>query len=111
MFKKRNKLKNDDSNIQPNEDLAVDKIAEYQNVFTPEKDAGYRGLLAAYQAKIEVRLIVQKDDEETEEITGTISHYDENYSQLVLVVANTLRRLTFDQIIEVVGAESEESTD
>ena len=102
MFKKRNK-KNEESNIQPNEDLAVDKIGDYQNVFTKEKDAGYRGLLAAYQEKKEVRLLITKENDETEEVAGTISHYDENYSQLVVVVNNALRRLTFDQIIEVIS--------
>jgi len=99
MFKKRNK-KMDESAIQPNEALEIDDFAEYQNVFTKEKDAGYRGLLAASNAKTLVRLVVQKNDEETEEIEGTISHYDENYSQLVVVVGNSLKRLTFDQIVD-----------
>ena len=101
MFKKRNKLKNEESNIQPNEALEIDSLAEYQNVFTQKKDAGYRGLLAAYEAKAEVLLVIKKDDEETEEVSGTISHYDENYSQLVVVAGNTLKRLTFDQITSV----------
>jgi len=101
MFKKRNKLKNEESNIQPNEMLEIDNLADYQNVFTQKKGAGYRGLLAAYEAKADVVLVTNKDNGETEEVNGTISHYDENYSQLVVVAGNTLKRLTFDQIIEV----------
>lgn len=101
MFKKRNK-KNEESSLQPNEALAIDDFSEYQNIYTPAADTGYRGLLAAYQAKAIVRLLVQNATETTEEVVGTISHYDENYSQLVVVVGNSLKRLTFDQIIDVV---------
>ena len=100
MFKKRNRNKLEESNLQPNEALEIDAFSEYQNVFTKGKDAGYRGLLAASNAKTLVRLVVQKSEEETEELEGTVSHYDENYAQLVLVVENSLRRLTFDQIID-----------
>jgi len=101
MFKKRNK-NIEESNLQPNEALEIGAFSEYQNVFTPEADTGYRGLLAAYQAKATVRLLIQNVDETTEEVVGTISHYDENYSQLVVVVGNSLKRLTFNQIIDVV---------
>ena len=104
MFKKRNK-KIEDSNIQPNEALEIDAFADYQNVYTKEADTGYRGLLAAYQAKAPVKLVIQKEEGETEEVAGTISHYDENYSQLVVVAGNALKRLTFDQIVDVLVEE------
>lgn len=100
MFKKRSK-KNEESALQPNEALSVDSIASYQNVFTKEKDTGHFGLLTAYQEKTTVTLVVE-NEEDTETITGTISHYDENYSQLVMIVENSLKRLTFDQIVDVI---------
>ena len=101
MFKKRNK-KIEESTLKPNEALEIDAFSKYQNNYTPEADTGYRGLLVAYQTKAVVRLLVQNANETTEEVVGTISHYDENYSQLVVIVGNSMKRLTFDQIIDVV---------
>jgi len=113
--KKRSRYKYAESAIKPNVELAIDDIADYQHVIKKEQDSGYKGLKAAFVDKSEVRLIVQKSDENDEEIVGTISHYDDNYSQLVVITGNSLKRLTFDQIVDVHllngGTQNEETSE
>jgi len=104
MFKKitrrRSRYKYEESALKPNVELAIDDIADYQNIIKKEQDLGYKGLKTAFKDKSEVRLIVQKTDDVEEVITGTISHYDDNFSQLVVIAGNSLKRLTFEQIID-----------
>ena len=104
MFKmitrKQKRYKYEESALKPNVELAIDDIADYQHVIRKEQDLGYKGLKVAFTDKSTVRLVVQRS-EGHEEIVGTISHYDDNYSQLVIIAGNSLRRLTFDQIVDV----------
>lgn len=102
MFKFKKKYQDEVSNIQPNEELQVDDFGDYKNVFVKDVDPGHLGLLDAYKNKQRVRIKIKNDEDATEEIVGTISHYDDNYSQLVVVAGNTLKRLTFDQIEDVI---------
>jgi hypothetical protein len=107
MFKKitrkrsRYKYKYEESTIKPNVDLAINDIADYQNIIKKEQDSGYKGLKNAFTDKSVVKLVVRKDDGDNEEIMGTISHYDDNFSQLVIITGNSLKRLTFNQIEDV----------
>jgi len=105
MFKKiarkKNQLKYQESTIKPNVDLAIDTLADYQNVFEKATDSGYLGLKDAFEQKLTVRLLTLNAEEVQEEIVGAISHYDEQFSQLVVMSGNTLKRLTFDRILEV----------
>lgn len=100
MFKKRrnNRHKYEESALKPNVELAIDDFADYQHVFRKERDLGYKGLLAAFTDKAEVKLEIVDGSGQAELVTGVISHYDENYSQLVIVSDNNLKRLRFDQI-------------
>jgi len=119
MFKRktrriRNK-KHVESLIKPNVELAIDELIEYKQVVRKERDLGYKGLFAAFSDKAQVKLIISTGDDQSEQITGTISHYDENYSQLVVVNGNSLKRLTFEQILDVQfpdgGLKNEELSD
>ena len=105
MFKKitrkQKRYKYEESALKPNVDLAIDDIADYQHVIKKEQDSGYKGLKVAFTNKSTVKLVVQNGDAHHEEIVGTISHYDDNYSQLVMITGNSLKRLTFDQIVDV----------
>jgi len=98
--KNKYRYKYKESALKPNVELAIDDIADYQHVVKKEQDLGYMGLQAAFANKSVVRLVVLNDHGDNEEITGTISHYDDNYSQLVLITGNSLKRLTFAQIVE-----------
>ena len=89
-----------ESVIKPNVELAIDDLSVYQRVFKKERDLGYKGLQGAFSDKAVVKLTVSKDDDHSEEITGIISHYDETYSQLIVLSGNSLKRLTFAQIID-----------
>ena len=99
--KKRTKYKYEESAIKPNVELAIDDLADYQQVFKKEQDLGYKGLQVAFENKATVKLTVFSDEKDHEEFVGTISHYDENYAQLVMITGSTLKRLTFDRIIDV----------
>jgi len=113
--KKKSRYKYEESAIKPNVDLAIDDIAYYQHVIKKEQDSGYKGLKTAFLDKSVVKLVVRKNDGDNEEIIGTISHYDDNFSQLVVITGNNLKRLTFDQIIDAQfldgGIQDEELSD
>ena len=103
MFKKitkKRKYKYEESAIKPNADFAIDDISDYQHVIKKEQDSGHKGLKLAFADKSAVKLVVQKSDGDNEEIIGTISHYDDNFSQLVILTGNSLKRLTFNQIVD-----------
>ena len=102
MFKKikRKKYKYEESALKPNIDLAIDDISDYRHVIKKEQDSGHKGLKAAFTDKSTVRLVVRKNDGDNEEVEGIISHYDDNFSQLVVVIGNSLKRLTFNQILD-----------
>ena len=98
--KKRSRYKYEESPLKPNADLEIDNIADYQHVIKKEQDSGHKGLRAAFADKSAVRLFVKKNNGDSEEIVGTISHYDDNFSQLVVITGNSLKRLTFNQIVD-----------
>ncbi|MCL1990964.1 MAG: YolD-like family protein [Defluviitaleaceae bacterium] len=104
MFKKiarkRNRHKYEESTIKPNVELAIDDLADYQQVIKKERDLGYKGLQGAFSDKATVKLTVVDSEGNNEEVTGVISHYDDTYSQLVIVNGNNLKRLTFEQIVD-----------
>jgi len=114
-MRKRKRYKYEESALKPNVDLEIDDIADYQRVIKKQRGQGYKGLEAAFTNRSVVKLVVQKDDSDNEEVTGTISHYDDKFSQLVVITGNSLKRLTFDQIIDVTllngGEQSEELSD
>jgi len=101
LSKKRSKYTYEESAITPNVELAIDDLADYQQVFKKEQDLGYKGLQVAFENKSSVSLTILNHAGVNEQIVGTISHYDDNYAQLVVVAGHTLKRLTFDQIIAV----------
>jgi len=90
-----------ESLFKPNVQLEIDDRAEYQQIIRKERNLGYKGLYAAFTDKVKVKLIILTDDDQSEQVIGTVSHYDENYSQLVIMSGNSLKRLTFDKIIDV----------
>ena len=98
--KKRNRYKYEESAIKPNADFGIDDISDYQHVIKKEQDLGHKGLKVAYIDKSAVRLVIQKNNGDNEEVIGTISHYDDNFSQLVVLTGNSLKRLTFNQIVD-----------
>jgi len=104
--KKNKRYKYKESALKPNMDLAIDSFSEYQNVFEKERCTGFKGLRQAFEMKSVLKLVIQTEDGQ-EEVTGIISHYDELYSQLVMVFGSSLKRLTFDKIIDVDFLEGE----
>jgi len=100
MMKKR-KHKDEESIIKPNVELAIDDISDYRHVLKSDPDLGYKGLKRMFENREQVRLVVVKSAEERDVVEGIISHYDESYGQLVVVSGNSLKRLVFDQIVDV----------
>lgn len=87
--------------IAPNVKLDVDNLSEYNQIVTSKKDFGYKGLKRAYEEKLVVDLVITTKEEATDSLKGVISHYDETYEQLLIVVDSNLKRVAFNQIIEV----------
>ena len=101
-FKKSNRVNMEENIIEPNAELDLDGIDGYRKVaIAREKDLGYKGLKKALEDKTLVRLQIVRNDEELDYVEGKISHYDENFNQLVIVSNNALKRFVFDQILEV----------
>jgi len=100
LTKSRSRQKYVESALKPNEALAIDDLNEYRNVYKKERDLGYKGLYGAFSDKVSVKLKILNKDGDNEEVTGTISHYDDNFSQLVIRTGHSLKRFTFDQIID-----------
>ena len=101
IIRKKSRFQDSESAIKPNDHLAIDDIADYRNVIEKVEDTGHYGLKGAFLEKEDVVLTIQKNEEENEAINGTITHYDDNFSQLMLNTSNGLRRVTFSQIIDV----------
>jgi len=89
------------SMIQPNDALNINDLSKYTQVMMNKEDSGFKGLKRAFDKKLPVSLVLKEQDGEQVSVTGTISHYDENFEQLVLVVGNSLKRASFNQILEV----------
>jgi len=100
IIKKRSSKKIEESLFEPNVALAIDELAVYQQVVKKERDLGYKGLQGAFLDKVVVHLTVLNKEDHSEEVTGVISHYDDFYSQLIVVNGNRLKRLTFEQIVD-----------
>lgn len=88
------------SMIQPNDSLNVENRDKYTQVIKSEEDAGFKGLKRAFEQKSLVNVLISEESGETTSVTGTISHYDENYEQLLLIIDGTLKRVVFSQIQE-----------
>ena len=97
----KHKNKEKESIIEPNVEFAIDDISDYGTIFKSDPDLGYKGLKKMFEDRVLIRLEVNKNPEERDIVEGTISHYDDSYGQLVVVSGNSLKRLVFDQIIDV----------
>jgi len=101
MNKRFSREKPAQSMIQPNDALNINDLSKYAQVMMNKDDLGFKGLKRAFTQKLPVALVISEKNGEQTSVTGTISHYDENYEQLVLVVGNSLKRASFNQIVEV----------
>ena len=101
LLRKRIRHKDEESMIKPNVELAIDDISDYRNVLKSDPDYGYKGLKKIFEERQVVRLVVSRNADERVVIEGTISHYDDAYGQLVIVSGNSLKRLVFNQIVDV----------
>ena len=70
-------------------------------VITNKETTGYKGLRRAFEEKLPVQLTVADDNGDSFEVAGTISHYDEHYEQLLVITDSTLKRVVFNQILDV----------
>lgn len=101
IMKKRTKHKDEESIIKPNVELGIDDISDYRHVLKSDPDLGYKGLKKMFEERELVRFVVTDNTGERDVVEGTISHYDDAYGQLVVVSGNSLKRLVFDQIVDV----------
>jgi len=100
-LKKKRRNKSEKMALEVNTKLEVDDISEYKNIFKDGEDTGFKGLKKIAKNRELVRLVATISDDENIEIEGTITHYDDLYNQLVVVSNGVLKRLVFDQIINV----------
>lgn len=89
------------SMIQPNDALNINDLSKYTQIMMNKEDAGFKGLKRAFDKKLPVSLVIAETNGEQVSVRGTISHYDENFEQLVLIVGNSLKRASFNQILDV----------
>ena len=87
--------------IQPNDALNLEDLSKYMQVITNKETTGYKGLRRAFEEKLPVQLTVADDNGDSFEVAGTISHYDEHYEQLLVITDSTLKRVVFNQILDV----------
>jgi len=87
--------------IQPNASLNVSDLSKYAQTIPSKDTYGYKGLKRAFNNELEVEIIIADENENRISLKGVISHYDEKYEQLLLVVGSSLKRVVFNQIIEV----------
>jgi hypothetical protein len=98
-FSRNTKLQQ--SIIQPNASININDLSKYAQTI-PNKDIlGFKGLKRAFNNELEVEIIVSDENDNRQPIKGRISHYDEKYEQLLVVVGSSLKRVVFNQIIEV----------
>jgi len=93
--------KYEQSIIQPNASLNVENRSKYAQMIPNKDNSGYKGLKRAFTNEIPVEIIISVEDNQTQSIKGIISHYDEKYEQLLVVVDASLKRVVFNQIVEV----------
>ena len=55
----------------------------------------------AFDEKLPVELTVTDENGDSFVVSGTISHYDEHYEQLLVITDSTLKRVVFNQITDV----------
>lgn len=89
------------SMIQPNDALNLEDLSKYTQVITNKETSGYKGLKRAFDDKLPVQLTVADENGESFVVSGTISHYDEHYEQLLVITDSTLKRVVFSQIVDV----------
>ena len=89
------------SMIQPNDALNLDDLSKYTQIITNKENLGFKGLKRAFDEKLPVEITINDENGETSCVTGTISHYDEHYEQLLVITDSTLKRVVFSQIIDV----------
>ena len=89
------------SMIQPNDALNLDDLSKYTQVIATKETLGYKGLRRAFDEKLPVELTVTDENGDSFVVSGTISHYDEHYEQLLVITDSTLKRVVFNQITDV----------
>ncbi|HAX74198.1 MAG TPA: hypothetical protein DCY20_11810 [Firmicutes bacterium] len=97
----------DQSMIQPNDALNLKDLSKYTQVITNKETEGYMGLRRAFENGLTVTITVKDEALGNIDVTGTISHYDDNYDQLLVIVNSQLKRVVFDSIVEVKIQEAE----
>ena len=99
--KKFSREKPTQSMIQPNDALNINDLSKYTQFMMNKDEEGFKGLKRAFEKKLSVSLIISEVNGDQTSVTGTISHYDENFEQLVLIVDGSLKRASFNQILDV----------
>ncbi len=99
------------SMIQPNDSLNLSELSKYTQVMTSKDDEGYKGLKLAFENQLTVSITVENDDKTTAVISGVISHYDENFKQLLVNMNSQLKRIVFNQIVDVDIQEKKTNTE
>ena len=89
------------SSIHFNDELNVNNISQYAQIITNKEILGYKGLKRAFNEKLEVCLVILAESGDQTSVKGIISHYDEKFEQLLLVAGSNLKRIVFNQILEV----------
>jgi len=100
--------KQNQSIIQPNASLNIENLSKYTQTVLNKDTLGFKGLKHAFEKELEVEIVTAAENGNTSSVKGVISHYDEKYEQLLLVVGSNLKRIVFNQIVDV---HIEEATD
>ncbi|MGL4336466.1 MAG: hypothetical protein ACRCST_06175 [Turicibacter sp.] len=89
------------SMLQPNSALDLENLSKYTQVFSTKEDTGFKGLKRAFENQLNVEITMKDEALGSVTVAGTISHYDEKYEQLLVIADAQLKRVVFDQIIDV----------
>ena len=89
------------SMIQPNDTLDLENLSKYTQIITNKENSGYKGLKRAFDEKLPVEITVSDETGQSYVVSGTISHYDEHYEQLLVIADSVLKRVVFNQIVDV----------
>ena len=89
------------SMIQPNDALNLDDLSKYTQVIATKETLWYKGLRRSHDDKLPDELTVTDENGDSFVVSGTISHYDEHYEQLLVITDSTLKRVVFNQITDV----------
>ena len=87
--------------IQPNDSLNLAELSKYTQVVTAKEEPGYKGLKTAFNERKAVIITIENDDKSETIISGFISHYDDKFKQLMVNMNSQLKRVGFDDIIDV----------